>query len=115
MFSSVPWISPVLALGCAQMGIFVIYLAVFNYLADVYHRYASSARAAQGSARNISAAVFPLFTDQMLEQFGYPAASSLLGGIATLLMLVPWMLLFNGEKIRATSKIARQIMSTQNS
>ena len=29
------------------MGIFSIYLAVFNYLADTYHRYASSALAAQ--------------------------------------------------------------------
>lgn len=29
------------------MGIFSVYLAVFNYLADTYHRYASSAIAAQ--------------------------------------------------------------------
>ncbi|KAL6243859.1 hypothetical protein RBB50_009293 [Rhinocladiella similis] len=114
-FSSVHWISPVMALGCAQMGIFAIYLAVFNYLADVYHRYASSALAAQGFARNVFAAVFPLFTDQMFRRLGYPAASSLLGGIAALLTAVPWVLLFNGEKIRARSKIARQIMSTQSS
>lgn len=112
-FSSVPWISPVLALGCAQMGIFVIYLAVFNYLADVYHRYASSALAAQSFARNVLAAVFPLFAEQMFKRLGYPAASSLLGGIAALLTLVPWVLVFNGEKIRARSKIARQIMATQ--
>ncbi|KAJ9621105.1 hypothetical protein H2204_011999 [Knufia peltigerae] len=113
-FSSVHWISPVLALGCAQVGIFAIYLAVFNYLADVYHRYASSALAAQGFARNLFAAVFPLFTDQMFRRLGYPAASSLLGGIAAILTAVPWVLLFNGEKIRARSKIARQIMSNQN-
>lgn len=46
-YSSVPWIVPTLALGCATMGIFSIYLATFNYLADTYHRYASSAIAAQ--------------------------------------------------------------------
>lgn len=46
-FSSVPWIVPTLAVGCATMGIFSVYLAVFNYLADTYHRYASSAIAAQ--------------------------------------------------------------------
>ncbi|EXJ71109.1 uncharacterized protein A1O5_06102 [Cladophialophora psammophila CBS 110553] len=111
-YSSIPWISPVLAIGCAQMGIFVIYLAVFNYLADVYHRYASSALAAQSFMRNIFAAVFPLFTNQMFNNLDYPPAASLLGGIAALLTLVPWVLLFNGEKIRARSKIARQIMST---
>lgn len=110
-YSSVPWISPVLAIGCAQIGIFVLYLAVFNYLADVYHRYASSALAAQSFMRNVFAAVFPLFTDQMFKTLGYPQASSLLGGIAALLTVVPWVLLFNGEKIRARSKIARQIMS----
>ncbi|KIX97722.1 uncharacterized protein Z520_06500 [Fonsecaea multimorphosa CBS 102226] len=113
--SSIPWISPVLAIGCAQMGIFVIYLAVFNYLADVYHRYASSALAAQSFMRNIFAAIFPLFTTQMFNNLDYAPAASLLGGIAALLTLVPWVLLFNGEKIRARSKIARQIMSTQES
>ncbi|KIW83053.1 hypothetical protein Z517_02296 [Fonsecaea pedrosoi CBS 271.37] len=114
-YSSIPWISPVLAIGCAQMGIFVIYLAVFNYLADVYHRYASSALAAQSFMRNIFAAIFPLFTNQMFNNLDYPPAASLLGGIAALLTVVPWVLLFNGEKIRARSKIARQIMSTPGS
>ena len=46
-YPSVPWIVPSLALACATMGIFSIYLATFNYLADTYHRYASSAIAAQ--------------------------------------------------------------------
>lgn len=46
-FPSVHWIVPSIALGCATMGIFAVYLAVFNYLADAYHRYASSAIAAQ--------------------------------------------------------------------
>lgn len=110
-YSSIPWISPVLAIGCAQMGIFSIYLAVFNYLADVYHRYASSALAAQSFLRNIFAAIFPLFTNQLFTNLGFAPASSLLGGISALLTIVPWVLLFNGEKIRARSKIARQIMS----
>ncbi|KEF62752.1 uncharacterized protein A1O9_00725 [Exophiala aquamarina CBS 119918] len=109
--SSIPWIVPILAIGCAQIGIFVIYLAVFNYLADVYHAYASSALAAQSFMRNLMAAIFPLFTDQMFRNIGYPQASSLLGGISALLTLVPWVLLFNGEKIRARSRIARQIMA----
>lgn len=108
--SSIPWISPVLALGCAQMGIFVIYLAVFNYLADVYHRYASSALAAQSCCRNLMAAVFALFTDQMFRKLGYAQACSLLGAIGALLTVVPWVLVFNGEKVRARSKIASEIM-----
>lgn len=50
-FPSVPWIVPAIAVGCATMGIFSIYLAVFNYLADTYHRYASSALAAQSCCK----------------------------------------------------------------
>jgi hypothetical protein len=50
-YPSVPWIVPTLAVGCAGMGIFSIYLATFNYLADTYHRYASSAIAAQSCSK----------------------------------------------------------------
>src|SRR5690625_3882770 len=41
------WIIPAISICCITMGIYSIYLAVFNYLADTYHRYASSAIAAQ--------------------------------------------------------------------
>ncbi|KAL9045016.1 MAG: hypothetical protein Q9214_001889, partial [Letrouitia sp. 1 TL-2023] len=44
---SIHWIVPTMAIGCATMGLFSIYLAVCNYLADVYQTYASSALAAQ--------------------------------------------------------------------
>ena len=44
---SIHWIVPSIAIAVATMGLFSIYLAVFNYLADTYHRYASSALAAQ--------------------------------------------------------------------
>lgn len=61
-YPSVPWIVPSLALACATMGIFSIYLATFNYLADTYHRYASSAIAAQ------SFCMFMLFHPVLLTE-----------------------------------------------
>ena len=109
-FSSIPWVVPVIAIGCAQVGIFSIYLAVFNYLADVYHRYASSALAAQSFCRNILAAIFPLFTEAMFKRLGTPGASSLLGGVSALLTVVPWVLVFFGPKIRAKSRVASEIL-----
>lgn len=51
--SSVHWIVPTIAVSIATIGIFTIYLCVFNYLADTYHRYASSALAAQSFCRNM--------------------------------------------------------------
>ncbi|KAH8700187.1 putative MFS multidrug transporter [Talaromyces proteolyticus] len=109
-FSSIPWILPAIAVGCATMGIFSIYLAVFNYLADTYHRYASSALAAQSFCRNMLGGVFPLVTNALFTNLGYPAASSLLGGIGALLTIVPWVLVFFGPKIRARSKFASELV-----
>ncbi|PLB38670.1 MFS general substrate transporter [Aspergillus candidus] len=86
-FPSIPWIVPTLAVGCSTMGIFSIYLATFNYLADTYHRYASSAIAAQSFCRNILGGVFPLVTGFMFTNLGYPGASSLLGGIVSVAAL----------------------------
>ncbi|XHG00830.1 hypothetical protein AWENTII_004244 [Aspergillus wentii] len=91
-FPSVPWIVPTLAIACATMGIFSIYLATFNYLADTYHRYASSAIAAQSFCRNVLAGIFPLVTNAMYTNLGYPEASSLLGGIVC--CIVPFVKYF---------------------
>ncbi|KAH7402631.1 major facilitator superfamily domain-containing protein [Pyrenochaeta sp. MPI-SDFR-AT-0127] len=112
--SSIHWIVPTIAVGIATIGIFAIYLSTFNYLADTYHRYASSALAAQSFCRNILGGIFPLITTQMYNRLGYGPASSLLGGIGTLLTVVPWILVFYGPRIRARSKFASEIMDVTN-
>jgi hypothetical protein len=66
-FPSLPWIVPTLSIGCSTMGIFSIFLAVFNYFADCYHRYASSALAAQSFCRNIMSGVFPVVTAALFQ------------------------------------------------
>ncbi|KAF5522445.1 Efflux pump atB [Colletotrichum aenigma] len=103
------WIVPALAVSSVTIGIFTIYLAVFNYLADIYHRYASSALAAQSMCRNLLAGVFPLFTSTMFQKLGFGPAGSLLGGIGLLLSLVPWLLCIYGGKIRGRSPFAGQL------
>jgi multidrug resistance protein len=100
------WVVPAISIGIATVGIFSIYLATFNYLADTYHQYAGSALAAQSFCRNMLGGVFPLITTQMYNQLGYGPASSMLGGIGALLTIVPWILVFYGPRIRARSKFA---------
>ncbi|KAL4782148.1 major facilitator superfamily domain-containing protein [Aspergillus varians] len=107
--SDIHWISPTMAIACATMGIFSVYLAVFNYLADTYHRYASSAIAAQSCCRNLMGGVFPLVTNAMFNNLGFPEASSLLGAIGAALCLVPWVLVVYGGRIRANSKLASEL------
>lgn len=92
--------------GFATWGIYVIYLAAFNYLADSYHIYASSALAANSFCRNVLGGCFPLVTAVMFDNMGLKAAGGLLAGLATLLTVIPWVLIFNGEKIRARSRMA---------
>ncbi|ROW14146.1 hypothetical protein VPNG_04343 [Cytospora leucostoma] len=103
---STPWISPAIAICLATMGIYSVYLATFNYLADVYHMYASSALAAQSCCRNALGGVFPLFALPLFKNLGNSGAGGLLGGIALVLTFVPWVLVFYGSRIRARSKFA---------
>ncbi|KAF5693611.1 fluconazole resistance protein (FLU1) [Fusarium denticulatum] len=104
---SISWVSPCIALGACSMGIFSIYLAVFNYLADTYHGYASSALAAQSLCRNILGGVFPLVAARMLDSLTLQGTGGLLGGLGLLLTGIPWLLYFYGQKIRTRSPFAK--------
>jgi hypothetical protein len=103
----ISWISPCIALGSCSMGIFSIYLAVFNYLADTYHGYASSALAAQSLCRNILGGVFPLVTARMISSLTLKGTGGLLGGLGLLLTGIPWLLYIYGQRIRARSPFAK--------
>lgn len=92
------------------MGIYSVYLATFNYLADVYHRYASSALAAQSFCRNVMGAVFPLISGPMFKRLGFAEAASVLGAIGVVLTAVPWVLVAYGPVIRARSKFASEML-----
>ncbi|KAH6665333.1 major facilitator superfamily domain-containing protein [Plectosphaerella plurivora] len=102
----VHWILPVFGIGIFTVGIFIIYLAVFNYLADAYGASSSSAQAAQSMCRNLVAGVFPLFTTQMFDKLGFGNGGSLLGGLALALCAVPWVLVMFVNAIRRRSKFA---------
>lgn len=104
----VHWIVPVIGVAISTIGIFSVYLAVFNYLADTYHTYASSALAAQSFCRNMLGGIFPLVSKQLFNHLSFGPAASLLGGIGAGLTLVPWLLIFFGPQIRARSRHAKQ-------
>ena len=103
------WVLPTLAVGVATIGIYTIYLAVFNYFADTYQQYASSALAAQSFCRNMLGAFFPLFTDAMYRRMTFQGANSFLGGVGLVLSVVPWVLVMYGDRIRRRSKFAKSV------
>ncbi|KAK0385113.1 hypothetical protein NLU13_7591 [Sarocladium strictum] len=92
-------------LGFAIWGIYSVYLATFNYLADSYQTYASSALAAQGFARNMLGGAFPVITGAMFDRMGVKGAGGFLGGVAMALSAAPWVLVLYGDRIRGKSKV----------
>ncbi|KAK1922845.1 major facilitator superfamily domain-containing protein [Papiliotrema laurentii] len=106
---SIPWIVPAIALCISNFGIYTIYAGTFTYLADAYETYSSSANAAQSFARNILAAVFPLFAYQFYTGMGYSQAGTLVASVALFLGLAPLILLRYGADLRARSKVASEL------
>ncbi|SCZ90779.1 BZ3500_MvSof-1268-A1-R1_Chr1-3g02242 [Microbotryum saponariae] len=103
------WMGPVIGLMLCFFGIFTIYLSTFNYLADAYTIYASSALSAQSLCRNLLGFAFPLFTSQLYSSLGYQWASFLSGMLGLALAVTPWVLFFFGPRIRASSKFAKEL------
>ncbi|ETS75482.1 hypothetical protein PFICI_12426 [Pestalotiopsis fici W106-1] len=97
---------PMAGIGVGTVGIFSIYLASTNYLADTYGPFTSSAIAAQSMCRNLSAGVIYLLVPQMLEKLRYSGTGSLLGGIGLALTAIPWLLAMYGVEIRRRSPFA---------
>ncbi|KAF4610850.1 hypothetical protein D9613_006630 [Agrocybe pediades] len=90
-FSHVHWIGLAVGLTVFMWAVFIIYLAVFSYLADCYGPFASSALAGQSLARNLSATAFPLFTKQMFRALHYKWANTLFGCIAAVMVPIPFV------------------------
>ncbi|MCJ1415196.1 hypothetical protein MMC32_001527 [Xylographa parallela] len=102
--SDIHWISPVLAVVPFAWGNLCVFASAALYLVDTYGPMTgASAMAANGLARYLSGAAFPLFTIQMYNRLGIAWATSLLGFISLGLLPIPWVLFKYGPRIRAKS------------
>ncbi|GAA6017150.1 hypothetical protein JCM10207_002552 [Rhodosporidiobolus poonsookiae] len=103
------WIAPCIFLAMAQFGLYIIYLATYNYLAEVYDRYSSSAQAAQSLLRGIMGAVFPFFALKLYERLSYPDASTVIACVGFAFVAMPLALIRYGATLRTRSKVAQQL------
>ncbi|GAA5955590.1 hypothetical protein JCM21900_006661 [Sporobolomyces salmonicolor] len=76
---------------------------LFGYLAESYGLYAASALAANTVLRSILAALLPLAGRNMIDVLGVQWASTLLGGVACVLVPVPFLFYRYGPALRARS------------
>ncbi|KAI0630775.1 MFS general substrate transporter [Trametes polyzona] len=107
-FESVHWIGMAMGIFVIMTALFVLYVAVFTYLADCYGIFASSALAGQSLCRNLMGMAFPLFTEQMFSRLTYHWGNTLFGCIAVAMIPIPYVLLWKGPAIRASSRFASQ-------
>ncbi|KAJ4173451.1 hypothetical protein NW754_012454 [Fusarium falciforme] len=104
--TDLPWIVPTLAGTFLSTSLMLVYVAIINYLTDTYTDYAASVIAANTVTRSAGSAAAPLFTNQMFSALGVGGGGSLIGGVATLLALIPFVFYKYGSRIRRKSKYA---------
>lgn len=97
---------PTIAGGLLSSSLLLIFVAYLNYLVDAYLMYAASAIAANTIARSACGAAAPLFTNQMFKALGVGGGGSLIGGVATLLAIIPFAFYRYGKQIRVRSRFA---------
>ncbi|EKM57337.1 uncharacterized protein PHACADRAFT_208428 [Phanerochaete carnosa HHB-10118-sp] len=104
--ASVHWIVPIIASAFFSAGTYMLFQAGLNYLADCYPRYVASVLAGNDFFRSMVGAAFPLFSTAFFHNLGVGPACSILGGVAVLMLPIPWILHRYGARIRSWSKYA---------
>ncbi|KAE8450259.1 hypothetical protein EG329_006687 [Mollisiaceae sp. DMI_Dod_QoI] len=102
----VSWISPVFAAAFIGAGFNVIFQQCINFLVDTYGLYAASAVSANTLLRSLLAAGFPMIAMPMFRNLGVGPAMTILGGIATIAIPVPFIFMKYGLALRKKSKFA---------
>jgi MFS transporter, DHA1 family, multidrug resistance protein len=105
-YNSVHWIVPTIAGTFLAASIVLIFVSYINYLIDTYLMFAASTMAANTVARSACAAASPLFTQYMFDTLGFGGAGSLIGGVAVILVPIPFVFWRYGKYIRQRSKFA---------
>lgn len=105
-YNSVHWIVPTVAGTFLAASILLIFVSFINYLIDTYLMFAASTMAANTVARSACAAASPLFTQYMFDTLGIGGAGSLIGGVAVILVPIPFVFWRYGKYIRQRSKFA---------
>ena len=104
--ASVHWIVPTIGAGLYMPGIFLLFQSGLVYLPLSYQRYAASVLAGNDFFRSSIASAFPLFGRAYFKSLGIGGGSSMLAGVALLMIPVLYLLMKKGAKLRAMSKYA---------
>jgi hypothetical protein len=110
---NIHWVVPMLSGVTFSIGMLLTFMALINYLTDAYEIYAASANAASSTTRSIFGAVLPFAAAPLYTQLGVHWATSLLGFISLAMSLTPFAFIRYGQKIRATSKMSKDLAESK--
>lgn len=104
--AEIHWIVPIVGTSFFGAGTFLLFQSILNYLPDAYPSRAASVLAGNDLFRSAFGAGFPVFAASMYMNEGVGVASSILGGLATLMIPLPFIFYKYGARIRKWSKHA---------
>lgn len=102
--ADIPFAVPMLSGIPFGMGFMLIFMALLNYLTDAYEVFAASANAIASCCRSLLATVLPFAATPMFTRLGISGACSLLGGLTLLMCAIPFLFIWQGERLRAGSR-----------
>ncbi|RAK89225.1 hypothetical protein BO79DRAFT_146509 [Aspergillus costaricaensis CBS 115574] len=108
-YSSLPWIAPTIGLTLVGAGSACVVTGVSDYVVDSYSQFPGSAMGAVAAGENIFSAMLPLASMSMYRVMGYQWASTLLAFICLVLSLIPTLMFFWGEEVRAWSAFMNEM------
>lgn len=88
------------------LGFQLVFMGMGNYLTDVFRQHSASANAAAGMTRSIGAVLLPLAAGPMYGSLGIHWAPSLLGFLALLMGLIPFVFIKYGDVLQRKSRAA---------
>ena len=101
---SVHWIAPLVGVAVYNLGVFIVFQAIFMYIPLSYPQYAASLFAANDFARSALSFAAILFATPMLHAMGVARAVSLLAGVTVAGVPGIWALYYWGPNLRARSR-----------
>lgn len=105
----VHWIVPILGGLPLGIGFVLIFVALANYLVDAYRIYSASAMGATSISRSTFGVVLPFAAKPMYEALGVAWACSLLGFASLFMCLIPYVFIWYGERLRASSPMCQEL------
>ena len=108
------WIAPMIFAVIISIANYAIYFATVDYMVEAYGVYSASATGGNAFARDLLAGISAMFSVPMYEKISnsnsYAKASTLLGGVAVLVVVPIYVFYWKGETIRMNSRFSLEII-----